>query len=140
MFCWKTGCFWERGQWYVTCVFAVHIFSGFHGNSKYTGTEVPDHVRRVLRVYDGEQTLPAHGPKQTLIEQGGEKKSKQNSFLCLRKVCFVLCLLSEKKPQHISRKKKKRKEKTNNNKHLFSFSWLDPRQFSPAAGPPWAWS
>lgn len=75
----------------------------------------------VLRVYDGEQTLPAHGHKQNLTEQGREKNKNK-----------------PKKPEQIQPKK----PHTQIHKHACVFLFLArPKAVEPrrtAAGPPWA--
>lgn len=85
------------------------LFILFYSGSKCTGMETLDHIVRVFRARDGEQTLQAAGAEQALAEKDEGKKKRNQSktdYFCLERFVFV-CVFSGKKKkwkkkQHIS--------------------------------------
>jgi len=84
------------------------LFILFFSGSKCTGMETLDHIVRVFRARDGEQTLQAAGAEQALAEKDeGKKKeikAKLITFAWRGLFLFVSSLGKKKwkKKQHIS--------------------------------------
>lgn len=84
------------------------LFILFYSGSKCTGMETLDHIVRVFRARDGEQTLQAAGAEQALAEKDeGKKKeikAKLITFAWRGLFLFVSSLGKKKwkKKQHIS--------------------------------------
>ena len=75
------------------------LFILFYSGSKCTGMETLDHIVRVFRARDGEQTLQAAGAEQALAEKDEGKKKRNQSktdYFCLERFVFV-CVFSGKK-------------------------------------------